>query len=557
MNTLINFESLIQLSAELNKTEEPADIYRLVLLSLMGKLRFIRGAAFEKTEDGEFKIKANKSNFRTELPAISPGETARLLNRDCPEENILIRAGFYYVLPVPGREGVTGLFLLGGRFGSREIEDKEVSYTKLIAAICSSALANSEAKQTLIDKKKETERSNQLLTTIFDLSKQFSRLLTAAEILPTISRYLMGQLGVTRFALLLYENEGYRLVINRFESPVHPTENEADFRKIDVPVMLDEAPCSTEFCAGMKAMDVKIINPIIISGEKKGIMLIGKKVIGNDFTPHEIEFINALGNSAGAALENEKYVREITRRKTLENEMQTALDIQKGLLPEEDILTENFEISGLGIPARYAAGDYFDYIRISENRYLIIIADVSGKGIPASLLMANLQAALRVLSSLDLPLPELVKQLNLLIHKNTSSEKFITAFLGVLDTDAKVLQYTNAGHNAPLLFRKDGRTEELEIGGLILGFMPDFEYSVATVSFNPGDTLLMYTDGVNEAQNSAKEEYGTDRLEEIVRRYPEKSSSELCRTILEDVTEYSGNADQYDDITLLAIKSRS
>lgn len=294
-----------------------------------------------------------------------------------------------------------------------------------------------------------------------------------------------------------------------------------------------------------------------VQGAVRGILLIGKRMNGENFTNENLQFIEALGNTAIAALENERLFQEELDKKQLEREMELALEIQKNLLPDDIPPIPGFDVAGKSIPARLVGGDYFDVIKLSENRYLFAIADVSGKGMPAALLMANVQAALRSLAPLDLPLKQLIERVNQIVYQNTSADKFVTFFGGILDCTSKEFHYINAGHNPPMLFRAaSGAIEMLTEGGIILGITDaPFEYLSGNASFGKKDVLALFTDGITEAMNKNRKEFGEDRLKFEVSNCIESKSNDIISNIINAVTEHAGEAVQSDDITLLIIKS--
>jgi sigma-B regulation protein RsbU (phosphoserine phosphatase) len=256
-----------------------------------------------------------------------------------------------------------------------------------------------------------------------------------------------------------------------------------------------------------------------------------------------------------AALENERLFTEEIEKKRLESEISIALEIQKNLLPKEPPITENFDIYGFSLPTYQVGGDYFDYIKIDENRLLLAIADVSGKGIPASLIMANTQAALRVLARNKIDPVSIANQINSLLYENTSPDKFVTCFFGVLDQTNNQFTYLNAGHNPPYLFKSDGTMHELHEGGLILGFMEhDFGYNTGNVKLESGDLIIMFTDGVTESHNIAHEEYGEQRLLELIKEVKHHNSFDIAQAISADVKKFAGNCPQFDDITTIVLK---
>ena len=241
-------------------------------------------------------------------------------------------------------------------------------------------------------------------------------------------------------------------------------------------------------------------------------------------------------------------------KQRLEKELQVAREIQRQLLPETCPVIENFELAGINISSREVGGDYYDCIKLSDCKYVITIADVSGKGAPAALLMANLQASLHALVDTDLDITEITYRINNLIYRNTGFDKFITFFFGVLDVKEKTFTTVNAGHNPPYLFHKDRSFELFEAGGLILGMMPNMRYEFETVSLKAGDLVVMFTDGVSEAMNAEEEEYEDKRIQECVLKSFDCSAEEIMQNLIDSVQEFSKGEPQSDDITILTMK---
>jgi sigma-B regulation protein RsbU (phosphoserine phosphatase) len=241
----------------------------------------------------------------------------------------------------------------------------------------------------------------------------------------------------------------------------------------------------------------------------------------------------------------------------MEEELAIAKEIQKGLLPNTQPQITGFEIAGVNHSSREVGGDYFDWIRIDENHYGIAIADVSGKGTPAALLMANLQAMLRTLAAEHKNVGEMVGKINNLIHANTDYSKFITFFYGDLDLKEKTFKFSNAGHNPPYLLRANGEMETLIEGGLLLGMMPDVHYEEREISLGEGDCILMFTDGITEAMDENENEFGEDNVAKILADYRTLEAASIIEKITDAVKEFVKDNPQSDDITLVAIKVES
>jgi serine phosphatase RsbU (regulator of sigma subunit) len=231
-----------------------------------------------------------------------------------------------------------------------------------------------------------------------------------------------------------------------------------------------------------------------------------------------------------------------------------AARIQRDLLPQAPPQVPGYDIAGRSIPAQTVGGDYFDFVPLDERRLAICVGDVSGKGLPASLLMANLQASVRSQVLARASVSECMRRTNTLLYRSTDPGKFVTAFYAVLDFTRDELCFSNAGHNPPLLFRGEGAAERLEAGGLVLGIMEDSEFQEASSRLNRGDVLVIYSDGVTEAMNADGEEFGETGLAEVVRQSRADAAAHVLNAIVESVLDFSGDRLQVDDITLIVVK---
>jgi sigma-B regulation protein RsbU (phosphoserine phosphatase) len=235
-----------------------------------------------------------------------------------------------------------------------------------------------------------------------------------------------------------------------------------------------------------------------------------------------------------------------------EEELKRAREIQQMLLPSTLPQLAGVQIAGAWQPAREVGGDYFDVIQLDKNRLGICVGDVAGKGITAALLMANLQASFRAFATSEASPQVVCTKLNKFLCANIASGKFVTFFYAVLDADARTLTYENAGHSPGLLLRSDGTTETLPGGGAVLGALPDWTYQDYTVQLQPGDQLLLSTDGITEAENAKLEEFGEERLLEAARARL-GSALEVQRAIMQQVTTFCGGNFR-DDATLLVLR---
>jgi hypothetical protein len=245
---------------------------------------------------------------------------------------------------------------------------------------------------------------------------------------------------------------------------------------------------------------------------------------------------------------------EATERGKLEHEMNIARDIQMELLPKSFPKLQGLDMYAFTVPARHVGGDCYDVIDIGDGCLAVTIGDVSGKGTPAAILMANVQAAVRALSESDVPPDELIARVNRLVHGYTEESVFITFFYSVLNLRTGELHYVNAGHNPPCVLRRDGRKDYLDKGGLVIGVMPDSEYEEGRVTLDPGDDLVLYTDGITEATNPSDEMYGQKRLEELLVEHRHDSAREIEEHVYTSIKDFAEGASQSDDLTMVIVK---
>jgi serine phosphatase RsbU (regulator of sigma subunit) len=290
---------------------------------------------------------------------------------------------------------------------------------------------------------------------------------------------------------------------------------------------------------------------------------IGERIIGvfnleNDrmdvYHEGHLELVSALAAQAAVAVERARLTRELLDRRRLEKELAIAREIQASFLPKTSPVVPGFDIAGSTITHDEVGGDYYDFIPISDTRLGIAIADVSGKGIPAALIMAGFRMSLLAEVRNEFAIRAVMRKVNSLLHESTDSGKFVTAFYGVLDHRNRALIFSNAGHNPPVLFRREGPIEYLEEGGVALGVLAQAEYDDRPVALKPGDVLLFYTDGISEAESPTGEHFGVQRIERLVETLLHQNAATIMAALVERVQEWSGTRGQSDDLTLVVLK---
>jgi serine phosphatase RsbU (regulator of sigma subunit)/DNA-binding phage protein len=298
--------------------------------------------------------------------------------------------------------------------------------------------------------------------------------------------------------------------------------------------------------AVLSALGCALLVPITSSDRTLGLISLGRKPRDLEYDAEDVEFLTAVADQLAASLIHQEV-------RTEQQDIVQASEIQQALLPRELPQCNGFDISGTWLPARNVGGDYYDVFSLGKDKIAICIGDVCGKGMPAALLMANTQAAVRSFAGqVDSP-ADLCRKVNGVLSANLVQGRFVTFFYGIIDTAANRLIYTCAGHNPPILLRQDGSEERLATGGTVVGLFPEWDYQEAEVKLTGGDRLVLFTDGVTEAVNGAGEEFGEERLVAVVKRESNGSASQLQRAITRAVTEHCSGTFQ-DDVTLLVVQ---
>jgi serine phosphatase RsbU (regulator of sigma subunit) len=297
--------------------------------------------------------------------------------------------------------------------------------------------------------------------------------------------------------------------------------------------------------------------PLLIKSELRAVLAVYNKSSGGTFTPDDQRLLSIIAAQSAQVLENARLAEQERELKEVQDELRLAARIQARLLPGEAPRLPGYDLAGRSIAAREVGGDYFDFIPAGGERLAICLGDVAGKGMPASLLMANLQAMVRAQTGASTPPHECVAGSNRLICRNTGPAKFITFFYSILDPHRHLLSYCNAGHNPPLYCPAEGAIERLSTGGLVLGVREAGPYREETLALDPGDTVVIYSDGITEAVDPAGEELGEERLSEVIAAARAGSADELIAAIIHAVAAHRQAALQADDMTLVVLRRTS
>lgn len=296
--------------------------------------------------------------------------------------------------------------------------------------------------------------------------------------------------------------------------------------------------------------------PLFFKGKMLGLISVFNNKEGKEFTADDQKLMSIIAAQSAHVIENARLLEEEKQFLFMQEELRMAKDIQNNLLPKEIPQVEGYDIESYILPAREIGGDYYDFITISEEEIAICIGDVSGKGLPAALLMGNLQATIRGQCIIPSSCKDRIIRANKLLFQSTDSSKFATFFYTILDVKKGCLCYCNAGHNYPILFHKDGSHDFLDTGGVILGGVPDYPFEEMNTRMEKGDLLFLYSDGVSEAMNPEEVEFGIDNIIEIIKNNLNHTSKVLMGKIEDAIKSHAGCASQSDDITMVIIKRK-
>ncbi len=547
-----DFSALVDFSKIINSSLDVEFTLNNLLLTCMGKLLVPKGLIYLLNEENEFELRLQKGIKKgEEIPALK--FSFQDYTNEKKREVIFNKKIFPVTVELKGTQGLTGLMLLGQKFNGIPFTPEDKRFLSTIANISATAIEN--AKEFSLRKKLNKELNSKVnqLTTLFELSKEFSTTIDIQDISRVLILSLIGQLMVAEFAVLLFGKKNFQILKSKFDSKrlseiFEGIENFELFKHIDAQNFAEHFPKLAE-------LGVRLIIPMTTKEEIKGLILLGKRKNEQPYSKSDVEFASSLASIATISIENARMIEQVIEKQKMEKELETARAIQKSLLPASLPKLENFDIAGTSESARQVGGDYYDVIKLNDDETLIAIGDVSGKGVQASLLMANLQAFLKSISKQNIPLVEATALINDLVSENTRMGNFITFFWGILNDKTGEFEYVNAGHNPPILIHNED-VSFLKTGGMLLGVTKTLApYKSEKVLLPKGSRLILYTDGITETLDEHFNEYGLERLVNLVKE-SDGSSEELLEKILNNVYEFSKGKEQYDDITCVIVSSK-
>ena len=407
-----------------------------------------------------------------------------------------------------------------------------------------------------------------------ELSDQVRTMVETGPLLETVGRQISSSMHVPRIATLVKDDGHYTtaFALGFKESPAavfktsggavgqlkrnrEPLRVYAD----DPESWIYREPSVTESDRRqLQSLETQLLLPLAYKEKLIGFMSLSAKLSEEPYSASDIQLLESVATQTGLALENsqltEAIASEVAQRERLNRELEIAREVQEHLFPQNHFAVPGLDYAGRCRPARGVGGDYYDFLELPDTAFGIAVGDISGKGIPAALLMASLQASLRgqTISGAG-DLAKLMSNVNQLIFETSPANRYATFFFGQYEPSTRQLKYVNGGHNPPMIFR-NGEVLRLEDGGPVVGLFKAARYSQGAVSLESGDVLLFYTDGISEAMNAADEEWGEERMMETVRACQSRPAVEMIDELMRAADAFAAGAPQHDDMTIIVVK---
>jgi sigma-B regulation protein RsbU (phosphoserine phosphatase) len=375
------------------------------------------------------------------------------------------------------------------------------------------------------------------------------------DLFPLILDLAIQAVGAQRGALMSLEGDTLILRAHKGEGFRISSHVRDKVIKEKASILVRDAQLDANFKDRMSIVEQKVHTmmavPLQTEERIMGLLYVDSPFVLREFTKDDLSLLTVMANTAAIRIENARLAEIEEADRSIQRDLSQAAEIQRGVLPARAPRAAGADVAGFNAPCRTVGGDYYDYFVYPDGRTGLALGDVSGKGMPASLMMMALHARVQVLAEDPSDLAAFMTRLNKATCVNCPSNRFITFFFCVLDGAGGELAYANAGHNPPVLMRASGVAEMVEGGGPVLGLLPMAPYREMRVRLDPGDVLALYSDGVTEADNTAGEEFGEQRLIEALRRNRAEPAETILQAVRAALAEFTAKAPQADDITLV------
>ena len=428
--------------------------------------------------------------------------------------------------------------------------------------------AETNQVQILQDENRRLKHAVEELSILNDLARAIGASLDPQEIMNTIIRRSLRAINAEQGVITLVDrhaNDPMKTLVRAMVSSTrneefHLTQALLGWMHLNKKPLLVNSPRTDERFRGVKwddSITSLVCVPMIIKSELKGVITAYNKKGGAGFTEDEQRLLSIIAAQSAHVVENARLNERERQLLKMQEEVRLASKIQNDLLPKSSPEISGYDIAGKSIPAQVVGGDYFDFIPMSAHRLAICVGDVSGKGLPASLLMANTQATLRGQTLINSSARECMERSNRLLFDSTSPEKFVTMFYSILDVSSHQLSCSNAGHDIPYLLSATAPLKRLNVGGIPLSMLEQFPFQEETITMQPGDVLVICSDGIPEAMDVNQVQFGEERLSTLLNNLRTASAVDVIDGIVAAVREHAGAAPQADDMTVVVVRRKS
>jgi phosphoserine phosphatase RsbU/P len=554
--------SLLDFTTMLSTGLSNDEILDAALLVVMGELQVGRGCLFVREEGGGFRRRASRG-----LPPSAPEEAVLDFRPDDQlvesgsgrSAEVFEACGLAVLCPVFKAGGAIAALGLGPRAGGQPFGPDESAFLRSVAACAATPIENGFIYRELKHLNQRLSLKVFQLRNLFDLSRELTGSFDAEHIQKLTATTLLGHLMVSRLALYLPAPGGLALTHERgargAEAPRFVGDEEAQpvLAGLRSPRAVADLPAGS-WRDGLQRARMGLLVPLRAGERVMGVAALGERLSGAPFGEEDYDFAMTLGRQAATALESVRLHQVQLEKQRQDRELQIARQIQQSLFPQACPRLEGFEVAAASIPCQAVGGDLYDFVPLPRGGVALAVADVSGKGTPASILMASVHASVRALAG-TAPPTLLMDRLNRFLFDSTQDSKYVTLFYAELDPARRRLVYVNGGHVPPYHLRGGGAMERLTCGGPVLGLLEDARFEAAEVALAPGDVLAVVTDGATEALSPAEVEFGDEGLAAALRGAASQTAAGTLNSLLAAVQSWAGPAGCSDDLTALVLKA--
>lgn len=552
---LLDLFSIIDFTKSINSGSYYKNLH-VIVLNIMGELAATKGFICVR-ENSRYRVMSHKGRLDTNKVEDFINDRRYENDTTSAGDSSLEEIECALVIPVKRNE-IIAYIGLGGNLVNDIYEKKKDFYLKAFINIASLVIDNELLYKDQSDLNKQLEQKIYQLNTIFDISAELNMQLEESRILDITLHTIIGHFLISRAVIYTYIDKNHSdYIIKGIKDKnelITSFYNESFISYLRGNDFIDISGADLDFLKPLLDQNLYYIFPMRYKDKLIGAVLLGRKMGLYNLAQQDTDFLKTLLTQALVEILNIRLFKEYTEKTIMEREISIAKGIQERLLPKSIPELEGYSVDTHIIQCNELGGDFYNIYKMQENKYVFMVGDVSGKGIPAALIMSNIQALIQAIFQEDIDLSSGMEKINRLLFESTEQNRYATLIFLVLDIDSHNIHYINAGHNQPFLCKTDTELKYLDKGGIPIGIFPKATYETETLSLETGDTIVLYTDGITEAQNPNEVEFGQLNLEKSIKENISLSPSDIIQRIISDLEQFKIGHRQNDDLTLLIIK---